>query len=276
MPGLRAALPAALLLLLSSFPPAAAEQPSWPWAPGVMHALNPSDRQASRAARTALHYSNYHGASPRLLRALRQVVKATAKIIPGVGVKYYLQFTTEDYINGENAGSCLATVLYLQKSPPEVNIKCAHTQDKKEIQEEDNRFYQYLQHRTKPIIANDIPDSHGNIDHAHLPLWGLAIAGSSYIMLEKSTENLGYFMAQVKAVKQRIRKDSAVEFEFMILLHETPTQKIDLCHMHLIWTLRHPLKVKYICTSDNHRLEDGSGQDYGSAAGMFHEKEGNF
>uniref|UniRef100_A0A8C3PZ50 Retinoic acid receptor responder 1 n=1 Tax=Chrysolophus pictus TaxID=9089 RepID=A0A8C3PZ50_CHRPC len=241
-----------------------------------MHALNPSDRHASRAAWTALHYSNYHEASPSTLRALRQVLKATVKIIPEVGVKYYLQFTTDGYINGENAGSCLATVLYLKKSPPEVYIKCAHTQDKKQIQEEDNKFYHYLHHQTKPIIANNIPDSHGNIDRAHLPLWGLAIAGSSYIMLEKSTENLGYFMAQVKAVKQRIRKDSAVEFEFIILLHETPTQKIELCHMHLIWTLSPPLRVKYICTSDNHWLEDGSGQDYGSAAGLFHEKEGNF
>ena len=166
--------------------------------------------------------------------------------------------------------------MYLKRSPPEVNIKCADIQDKKQIQEQDNRFYQYLQHRTKPIIANDIPDSHGNIAHAHLPLWGLAVAGGSFIMLKKSTENLGYFLAQVKAVKQQIRKNNAVELEFMILLHETPTQKIYPCYMHLIWILDHPLKLKYICTSVNHWLEDGSGQDYGSAAGMFHEKEGNF
>uniref|UniRef100_A0A8C9FNI3 Retinoic acid receptor responder 1 n=1 Tax=Pavo cristatus TaxID=9049 RepID=A0A8C9FNI3_PAVCR len=275
MPGLRAALPAALLLL-SSFPPAAAKQPPWPWVPGVMHALNPSDSQASAAARTALHYSNYHGASPSRLRALHQVLKATVKAIPEVGMKYYMHFTTEDYITGEDAGSCLATVLYLKKSPPQVYIKCTHTQDKKQIHEEDNRFYQYLQHRKKPIIASNIPDSYGNIDRDHLALWGLAIAGSSCIMWERSREKLAYFVAQVKAVKQWIRKDSAVEFEFMILLHETPTQKIDLCHMHLIWILGHPLEVKYICTSDSHGLEDGSGQDSGSAAGMFHGKEGNF
>ncbi|XP_010715390.1 ovocalyxin-32 [Meleagris gallopavo] len=300
MPGLGAALPAAaLLLLLSSFPPAAAEQPLWPFAPGVMHALNPSDRQASKAAWVALHYANFKAASPSLLRVLGQVQKVLGikaalpslhsairlhcrlnlplfQFIQGVGMKYYLHFTTDDYINGENAGSCLATVLYLKRSPPEVNIKCADIQDKKQIQEQDNRFYQYLQHRTKPIIANDIPDSHGNIAHAHLPLWGLAVAGGSFIMLKKSTENLGYFLAQVKAVKQQIRKNNAVELEFMILLHETPTQKIYPCYMHLIWILDHPLTLKYICTSVNHWLEDGSGQDYGSAAGMFHEKEGNF
>ncbi|NXC47699.1 OCX32 protein, partial [Penelope pileata] len=196
--------------------------------------------------------------------------------IPAVGVKYYLHFTTEDYISGQNAGSCVATVLYLKNSRPAVNIKCLHTKDQNQIQDEDNRFHQQLRQQTKPIIANDIPDSHGNIDRALIPVWGLAVAGSSYVMFEKSTENLGYFMAQVKAVKQRIRKDNAAEFEFAVLLHETPTQKIDLCHIHVIWTLGHPLRVKYICASENHRLEDGSGMESGSASGILHEREGNF
>ncbi|NXJ03269.1 OCX32 protein, partial [Odontophorus gujanensis] len=196
--------------------------------------------------------------------------------IPEVGVKYYLRFATTYYRSGQEAGSCFATVLYLKKSLPEVFIKCAHSQDQKQIQEEDSRFYRYLRHQTKPIIANDIPDSHGNIEHGLLPVWALAIVGSSYVMLEKSTENTGYFLAQIRAAKQWIRKDSAVEFEFIILLHETPTQEIDLCHMHLIWIFGHPLTVKYICTSENHRLDDGSGQESGSAAGTLHEKGGNF
>lgn len=47
-----------------------------------------------------------------------------------------------------------------------------------------------------------LADSYGNIEPALEPVWALAVAGSSYIMWEKSTENLGYFMAQVKSVKQ--------------------------------------------------------------------------
>ncbi|NXL86967.1 OCX32 protein, partial [Alectura lathami] len=197
--------------------------------------------------------------------------------IPGVGLKFYLQFTTVNYRSGEDAGSCFATVLYPKKrSPPTVNIKCTYTRDWKQIQEEDKRFYQKLTHQSKPIIANDIPDSHGNIEHALLPVWGLAVAGSSYIMWEKSTENLGYFLAQVKSARQQIRNSKSVEFEFIVLLHEIPTQKIIRCHMHLSWSFGHPPKVRYSCTSDNDQPEDGSGMELGSDAGISHEREENF
>ncbi|NXI67124.1 OCX32 protein, partial [Anseranas semipalmata] len=197
--------------------------------------------------------------------------------IPGVGQKYYLQFTTEDYRSKQNAGSCLATVLFpKRKSLPAVNIKCTRTKDQKQIQEEDNRLYQKLKHQIKPIIGNDIPDSYGNIEPALEPVWALAVLGSSYIMWEKSTENLGYFMAQVKSAKQWIRKDDSIEFDYTILLHEIPTQEMILCHMRPIWLPGQPLKVKYTCDSGNHRLEDGSGMESGSASGISHEREENF
>ncbi|XP_009574150.1 PREDICTED: retinoic acid receptor responder protein 1 [Fulmarus glacialis] len=197
--------------------------------------------------------------------------------IPDSGHKYYLQFTTEDYKSGENAGSCLATVLYPKtKSPPVVSIKCTHTKDQKQIQEEDNRLYQKIRHQTKPIIGNNIPDSYGNIEPALEPAWALAVAGSSYIMWEKSTENLGYFMAQVTSVKQWIRKDDFIEFDYTVLLHEIPTQEIISCHMRLTWLPGHPLKVKYFCASENQGLEDGSGMESGSAAGILHERGANF
>ncbi|OXB63125.1 hypothetical protein ASZ78_000357 [Callipepla squamata] len=241
-----------------------------------MFALNPNSRQASRAAWVALHYSNYHGASPSGLRALRHVMKVSAKMIADVGVKYYLQFATEDYISGQETGNCFATVLYQKKSKPEVNIKCARTQDQKQIQEEDRRVFQYLRHQTKPITANKIPDSHGNIEHALLPVWALAVAGSSHIMLDKSKENVGYFLAQIRTAKQWIRKDGAVEFEYTILLHKTPTQEMDLCYMNVLWSLHQVLTAKYICASESHQLDDGSGQEFGSAAETLHKKGGNF
>lgn len=84
MPGLRAALPAALLLL-SSFPPAAAERLPWPQVPGVMRPLNPSHREAVWAAWTALHYINSHEASPSRPLALHKVVKAASKVGGAVG-----------------------------------------------------------------------------------------------------------------------------------------------------------------------------------------------
>ncbi|KFP32392.1 Ovocalyxin-32, partial [Colius striatus] len=197
--------------------------------------------------------------------------------IPDSGNKYYLHFTTEDYKSGESAGSCLATVLYPKaKSPPAVNIKCTRTQDQKQIQEADNRLYQKIRHQTKPIIGSNIPDSYGNIQPALEPVWALAVAGSSYIMWEKSTEHLGYFMAQVKAVKQWLRKDDFVEFDYTVLLHEVPTQEIISCHMRLTWLPAHPLKVKYFCASESQGLEEASGLESGSAAEVAHGREANF
>ncbi|XP_042649837.1 ovocalyxin-32 [Tyto alba] len=271
MQGLSAAPPAAclllLLLLLSALLAAAAAE----------RELSPGSRLAAGAARAALHYLNSQAASPAALRGLGQVRKATLKSIPDSGHKYYLQFTTQDYKSGENAGSCLATVLYPKtKSPPVVNIKCMHTKDQKQIHEEDNRVYQKLKHQTKPITGNNIPDSYGNIEPALEPVWALAVAGSSYMMWEKSTESLGYFLAQVKSVKQWIRKDDFVEFDYTVLLHEVPTQEIISCHMRLTWLPGHPLKVKYFCASENQGLEDGSGVESGSAAGILQERGANF
>uniref|UniRef100_A0A8C8AAR1 Retinoic acid receptor responder 1 n=1 Tax=Otus sunia TaxID=257818 RepID=A0A8C8AAR1_9STRI len=175
----------------------------------------------------------------------------------------------------ENAGSCLATVLYRRtKSSPVVNIKCMHTKDQKQVQEEDNRLYQKIRHQTKPIIGNNIPDSYGHIEPALEPAWALAVTGSSYMMWEKSTESLGYFLAQVKSVKQWV--NDFIEFDYTVLLHEVPTQEIISCHMRLTWLPGHPLKVKYFCASENQGLEDGSGMESGSAAGILHGKGANF
>lgn len=114
------------------------------------------------------------------------------------------------------------------------------------------------------------------MEPAFEPVWALAVAGSSYMMWEKSTEKVGYFMSQVKTVKQWMRKDDSLEFDYTILLHEMPTQEMILCHMRLIWLPGRPLKVKYTCESDSHRLEDGSGMESGSAAGIIREREENF
>ncbi|NXU79274.1 OCX32 protein, partial [Oreotrochilus melanogaster] len=197
--------------------------------------------------------------------------------IPDLGHKYYLQFTTEDYKTGENSGSCLATVLYPKnKSPPVVTIKCVPAKDPKEIQEEDKRLYQKIRHQTKPITGHNIPDSYGNIEPALEPVWALAVAGSSSIMWEKSRENVGYFLAQVKSVKQWIRKDDFLEFDYTVLLHEIPTQEIISCHMRLTWLPSRSLKVKHFCASENKELNEGSGMGSGSASEILQERGANF
>ncbi|CAM5164264.1 retinoic acid receptor responder protein 1 [Chelonia mydas] len=263
------------LLLLLLLPLAWGEGPSPPRADGE---LQVSNRLAGQAARVALHYLNYRLGSPSALRALGQVRKATLKTIPGIGHKYYLQFTTEDYKSSQNVGTCLATVFYLKRKPrPAVNINCTYTKDQKQTREDDYSFYKKMRQQTKPLIGNDIPDSYGNIEPALEPAWALAVAGSSYLMWEKSTENLGYFMAQVKNVKQWITKDDSIDFDYSVVLHEIPTQEMISCHLRVIWTPGHPLKVKYFCLSENQWSEsgEGSGTESGSTNGIFNEKEAN-
>uniref|UniRef100_A0A8C2YFJ0 Retinoic acid receptor responder 1 n=1 Tax=Coturnix japonica TaxID=93934 RepID=A0A8C2YFJ0_COTJA len=261
MPGLQAALPAAFLLLLSSLPPASAGKRPQPVPPGDIHVLDPNNPQAARAAQVALQYENFDRASPHGLLRLLEVKKAAVKVGGARGGR------------GEYIGSCISTVVFQKLAPPKVYSKCVLTQDEKQFHEKDKKFYESLRHRRKPIIVYNIPDSYGNIDRAHIALWGLAICGSSKIMFEHSREDLSYNVAQVKAVKQELRNDNAVEFQILVVFHETPTQT---CHLNLTWTIGQPLKEKHICTSDNHGLEDGSGQDSGSAAGMSHENERNF
>ncbi|XP_064009005.1 retinoic acid receptor responder protein 1 [Pogoniulus pusillus] len=272
MQGLSAAPSAAflllLLLLLSPLQPAAA---------AGSEELSVDSSLAVEAARVALHYLNFQSSSAAALRALGQLRKATVKSIPDSGHKYYLQLTAEDYQSGADAGNCLATVLYPKTAAaPAVTAKCTPTQDQKQIQEEDNRLYKALREQTKPIAANNIPDSYGNIDPALQPVWALAVAGSSYIMWEKSRENLGYFMAQVKSAKQWLRKDEFIEFDYTVLLHEIPTQEMISCHMRLTWLPGRPLKVKYSCASEKQGLDEGTGVESGSAAGVLQDRAVNF
>lgn len=51
-----------------------------------------------------------------------------------------------------------------------------------------------------------LSDSHGHIDPSLRPVWELAFLGSSYVMWEKTTRFLHYYMAQLSGVKQWVRK----------------------------------------------------------------------
>ncbi|XP_072200325.1 ovocalyxin-32-like [Excalfactoria chinensis] len=270
MPGLRAALPAALLLL-SSFPPAAARKDPGMNIPGELFELSSHDYRGNRAANVAIQYHNHLEGSPSLVLALREIKKAIVKVISEYTTKFYLVFSTLFYLTGKNAGICLATVLYQKNSSPQISIKCVDIPDKKKYQEEDRMFYHYLQHKKTPTIVHNIPDETGHIDPDVHKFWGLSVAASGYVMWKNSREDLAYNMVQIKLLKQWKTKDG-VHVELVILFHEIPTENIVKCHMQFIWKLGDTLTPKYSCTPYYHWLEDGSGQDSKSAAGMSHEK----
>lgn len=50
-----------------------------------------------------------------------------------------------------------------------------------------------------------LSDSHGHIDNSLRPLWDLAFLGSSYVMWEKTTQVLHYYLVQLSSVERLVR-----------------------------------------------------------------------
>ncbi|KAI4578942.1 hypothetical protein MJG53_000819 [Ovis ammon polii x Ovis aries] len=110
-------------------------------------------------------------------------------------------------------------------------------------------------------------DSHGYIAPSLRPIWNLAFLGSSYVMWQKTTPFLHYFMSQISSVKQWKTNDDAIDFDYTVLLHEFSTQEIIPCRIHLVWYPGKPLKVKYHC-QERQTPEEGSGTEEGSAVAL--------
>ncbi|KAH0624113.1 hypothetical protein JD844_007500 [Phrynosoma platyrhinos] len=223
----------------------------------------PSGFPAARAAQAALHYFNYKLGSPSSLRALGHVKKASVKNIPGVGQKYFLQFSTKDLQTGQKLGMCLGSVFYLKKKPkPTVEISCTHNKEPDQRLQEDYSLYLSIRDNNEP-----------SLDH----LWALGTVGSSYIAWEKSTEDSSYIMTQIKNVKQWRRADESLEFDYSVVLANDVSESLS-CHMRIVWNLAQPMKVKYVCSSEDESsgFGEGSGAEVGSASGFFIEPESNF
>nr|XP_020647473.1 retinoic acid receptor responder protein 1 [Pogona vitticeps] len=227
-------------------------------------ARDPSTLQLARVAQTAVYSFNYRLGSPSSLRAPGQVKKASVKTIPGVGRKYFLQFSTKDLQTGQNLGTCLASVFYMKNKPkPTVDINCIRNKDHDQRLQEDYGLYLSMKGISEPSL---------NLVSA------LASLGSSYIAWEKSTEDTTYFLTQVKDAKYSWgRADESLEFNFSVLLGSSLSESL-ACHMRVTWKLEQPLKVKYDCSTEEESSEsaDGSGGELGSTSGFFIDPENNF
>nr|XP_058921522.1 retinoic acid receptor responder protein 1 isoform X2 [Kogia breviceps] len=160
----------------------------------------------SQAARAALHFFNFRASSPSALRVLAEVQQGRAWINQKKEYKVDLVFTTELYNpeeGKEHLGKCSARVFFRNEKPrPAINITCTRLIEKKTRQEEDYRLYKYMKQFKNLLDVVSIPDSHGHIDPSLRPIWDLAFLGSSYVMWEKTTQFLHYYMAQLSSVKQ--------------------------------------------------------------------------
>ncbi|XP_045153596.1 retinoic acid receptor responder protein 1 [Echinops telfairi] len=185
------------------------------------------------------------------------------------GWKVDLLFTTEPYNpegREEHVGKCSAQVLFKNQKPrPAINVTCTRLVEKSKRQEEDYLLYQHMKHLTVPRDGITIPDSHGHIDPSLRPVWDLAFLGGSYVMWEKTTQSLHYYMVQLIGVQQWKTDEDAIDFDYTVLLHEFSTQEIVSCRIHLVWYPGKPPKVQYRC-QDPQAPEEASGTEEGSAA----------
>uniref|UniRef100_G3UIY5 Retinoic acid receptor responder 1 n=1 Tax=Loxodonta africana TaxID=9785 RepID=G3UIY5_LOXAF len=222
-----------------------------------------------QAGARGLHFFNFRAGSPSALRVLAAVQEGRARINPKKGCRVDLAFTTELYNpeeGKERLGKCSAQVFFRKQKPrPAINVTCTQFIEKEKRQEKDFLLYKQMKQLKTPLDVISIPDSHGYIDPSLRPIWDLAFLGSSYVMWEKTTQILYYYMVQLRSVKQWKTQEDAIDFDYTVLLHEFPTQEIVPCDIHLVWYPGKPLKVKYHC-QELQTPEEASGTGEGSAA----------
>uniref|UniRef100_A0A8D2MEY9 Cystatin LXN-type domain-containing protein n=1 Tax=Zonotrichia albicollis TaxID=44394 RepID=A0A8D2MEY9_ZONAL len=98
---------------------------------------------------------------------------------------------------------CTAEVLFhlgSKTSAPDVQLTVQG--ELRSTEEADQEFYHRIRSLEKELVAENIPDSHGNVPPELEPIHLLAWAASGYVIWQNSTENTNFNLAQVKHVKQ--------------------------------------------------------------------------
>nr|XP_030135920.3 LOW QUALITY PROTEIN: latexin [Taeniopygia guttata] len=188
--------------------------------------LSPGRFPAARAAAPALGYLRYRRGGPGRGLRLRELRRARSQDIDDVGHKYYLELELEDVLDKDRTVNCTAEVLYhldSKNSAPDVQVTVQG--ELRSTEEADREFYNWIRSLEKELVAENIPDSHGNVPPELEPIHLLAWVASGYVIWQNSTENTKFHLAQVKHVKQVKRSDEDLEFDFVVLLHEMVSQR---------------------------------------------------
>ncbi|NXF53673.1 LXN protein, partial [Oceanites oceanicus] len=206
--------------------------------------LPPSHYPASRAAALATGYACYRRGSPGRGLALRAVRRARRQDIDDVGHKYHLELVLEDILDKDSTVNCTAEVLYhLGNKNIAPDVQFTIEGELKNTDEADNIFYNRIKTLEKELVAENIPDSHGNVSPEMEPIHLLAWVASGYVIWQNSKENTKFQLAQIKHVKQVKRSDEYLEFDYLILLHEMVSQEIIPWQMRVLWHPQHGVQV---------------------------------
>ncbi|NXP02650.1 LXN protein, partial [Thinocorus orbignyianus] len=218
--------------------------------------LQPSHGLANQAAALVTGYLCYRRGSPGRGLALRSLRRARRQDIADVGHKYYLELVLEDVLDKDSTVNCTAEVLYhlgSKNTAPDVQFTLEG--ELKNTDEADNIFYNRIRSLEKELVAENIPDSHGNVPPEMEPIHRLAWVASGYVIWQNSTENTKFHLAQIKHVKQVKRSDEYLEFEYMILLHEMVSQEIIPWQVTVLWHPQHGVQVTQDSRQPKHTPE---------------------
>ncbi|KAM6258309.1 latexin [Porphyrio hochstetteri] len=218
--------------------------------------LPPSHSPATRAAALAAAFVCYRRGSPGRGLALRAVRRAVRQGIDGVGTKYHLELLLEDILDKDRTVNCTAEVFYhLGNKTTAPDVQFTIEGELKNADEADDIFYKRIKSLEKELVAENIPDSHGNVSPEMEPVRLLAWAASGYVVWQNSTENTKFQLAQIKHVKQVKRSDEYLEFDYTILLHEMVSQEIIPWQMTVLWHPRHGVQVTQDSQKPKHTSE---------------------
>ncbi|XP_075572799.1 latexin [Pelecanus crispus] len=220
-----------------------------------MEELPPSRQPAARTAALAARYAGYRLGGPGRGLVLRAARRARRQDIADAGHKYHLELVLEDVLDKDSTVNCTAEVLYhLGNKNIAPDVQFTIEGELKNTEEADNVFYNRIKSLEKELVAENIPDSHGNLSPEMEPVRLLAWAASGYVIWQNSTENTEFHLAQIKHVKQVKRSDEYLEFDYLILLHEKVSQEIIPWQMTVLWHPQHGVQV----TQDSRQPKDAS------------------
>ncbi|XP_030312277.1 latexin [Calypte anna] len=211
---------------------------------------------ARRAAALAAAYICYRTGGPGHGLRLRDLRAARREDLDDVGHKYSLELVLEDILDRDTTVNCTAEVLYhLGNKNLAPAVQFTLEGDLKNTDEADNTFYNQIRSLEKELVAENIPDSHGNMPPALEPIHLLGWVASGYVIWQNSTENTHFHPAQIKHVKQVKRSDEYLEFDYMILLHEMVSQEIIPWQMTVLWHPQHGVQVTGDSQQPTHQPE---------------------
>ncbi|KAM9359017.1 latexin [Symphorus nematophorus] len=206
--------------------------------------LNPNHYPAQRAAKVVQHYLNTRYGSPYRVFLLQRVYSGNAEDVADSGRKYQLEISVQEMI-GNTTVNCSAEVLFVRGEPQhsaQVQASCEELL-KIDTKAQEEAFYQQYKTNQSLLSAQYLPDSYGHIEPDMKPLWHLGTVASSFIMLNESTENMLYNMAQVANVTQLPTENEQLKFDYHILLHEMVSQEVIHWKLLFTWSPAEGVKV---------------------------------